>query len=73
MSKRETNLRIVANFSKCFMVVCLTGVGTIIAGVWFIAGYGTMRINYIFTGETKGISDMIDESIGTYELYEDIY
>lgn len=23
MSKRETNLRIVANFSKCFMVVCL--------------------------------------------------
>ena len=53
--------------------VSTTGVGTIIAGVCFIAGYGTMRINYIFTGEAKGISDMIDESIGTYELYEGIY
>lgn len=39
----------------------------------FIADYGTMEINYIFTGEAKGISDMIDESIGTYELYEGIY
>ena len=36
-------------------------------------GYGTMGINYIFTGEANGISDMIDESIGTYELYEGIY
>ena len=53
--------------------VSTTGVGTIIAGVWFIADYGTMGINYIFTGEAKGISDMIDESIGTYELYEGIY
>ena len=35
-----------------------TGVGTIIAGVWFIADYGTMGINYIFTGEAKGISDI---------------
>ncbi|WP_295364731.1 hypothetical protein [uncultured Prevotella sp.] len=32
-----------------------------------------MGINYIFTGEAKGISDMIDESIGTNELYEGIY
>ena len=38
--------------------VSTTGVGTIIAGVWFIAGNGTMRINYIFTGEAKGISDI---------------
>ena len=53
--------------------VSTTGVGTIIAGVWFIADYGTMGINYIFTGEAKGTSDMIDESIGTYELYEGIY
>lgn len=53
--------------------ISTTGVGTIIAGVWFIADYGTMGINYIFTGEAKGISDMIDESIGTYELYEGIY
>ena len=38
--------------------VSTNGAGTIIAGVWFIAGYGTMRINYIFTGEAKGISDI---------------
>lgn len=38
--------------------VSITGVGTIIAGVWFIADYGTMGINYIFTGEAKGISDI---------------
>ena len=53
--------------------VSTTGVGTIIAGVWFIADYGTMGINYIFTREAQGISDMIDESIGTYELYEGFY
>ena len=38
--------------------VSTTGIGTIIAGVWFIADYGTMGINYIFTGEAKGISDI---------------
>lgn len=32
--------------------VSTTGVGTIIAGVWFIAGYGTMRINYILGWES---------------------
>lgn len=53
--------------------VSTTSVGTIIAGVWFIADYGTMGINYIFTREAQGISDMIDESIGTYELYEGFY
>ena len=60
-------------FYGSMLGVSTTGVGTIIAEVWFIAGYGTMGINYIFTGEAKGISDMIDESIGTYELYEGIY
>ena len=53
--------------------ISTTGVGTIVAGVWFIADYGTMGINYIFTGEAKSISDMIDDSIGTYELYEGFY
>lgn len=60
-------------FYGSMLGVSTTGVGTIIAGVWFIADYGTMGINYSFTGEAKGISDMIDESIGTYELYEGIY
>ena len=39
--------------------VSTTGVGTIIAGVWFIAGYGTMRINYIFTG---GLDTCLDDT-----------
>ena len=56
-----------------FLIIVVFFKDTIIAGVWFIADYGTMGINYIFTGEAKGISDMIDESIGTYELYEGIY
>lgn len=73
MSKRETNLRIVANFSKFFMVVCLVFQQLVLELLLLEYGYGTMGINYIFTGEANGISDMIDESIGTYELYEGIY
>ena len=43
--------------------VSTTGVGTIIAGVWFIADYGTMGINYIFTGEDKKKYDDIVKSV----------
>ncbi|UII31993.1 DUF6443 domain-containing protein [Fulvivirga ulvae] len=50
-----------------------TGVGAIVAGVWFLADFGTMGVNYLINGEAKGIGDMIDESIGTYEMYEGIY
>lgn len=50
-----------------------TGVGAIFAGAWFLADIGTMGLIYLINGEAKGIGDMIDESIGTYELYEGIY
>lgn len=40
-------------FYGCMLGVSTTGVGTIIAGVWFIAGYGTMRINYILQEKLK--------------------
>lgn len=50
-----------------------TGVGAIVAGVWFIADFGTMGVNYIINGEAQGISDIIDEKIGTYEMYNGIY
>lgn len=53
--------------------ISTTGIGTMVAGAWFLADYGTMGINYVFTGEPKSISDMIDESIGTYEFYEGFY
>lgn len=50
-----------------------TGVGAIVAGVWFIADFGTMGVNYLINGEAKGIGDMIDESVGTLELYDGVY
>ena len=50
-----------------------TGVGAIVAGVWFIADFGTMGVNYLINGEVKGIGDMIDESVGTLELYDGVY
>lgn len=53
--------------------ISTTGVGGIVAGVWFIADFGTMGVNYVISGEPVGISDMIDESIGTYEMYEGVY
>ena len=50
-----------------------TGVGTLAAGIWFIADFGTMGVNYIFIGEAKGIGDIIDNSIGTVEMWEGVY
>ena len=50
-----------------------TGAGAIVARVWFLAGFGTMDVNYLINGEAKGISDMIDEKLGTVELYEGVY
>ncbi|MDY3344195.1 hypothetical protein PG326_02850 [Riemerella anatipestifer] len=53
--------------------VSTTGVGAIIAGAWFIADFGTMGANYLTNGEAKGLGDMLDESVGTYEMYHGIY
>ncbi|WP_445457006.1 hypothetical protein [Flavobacterium sp. HNIBRBA15423] len=54
-----------------------TGVGTIVAAVWFIANFGTMGVNYLVNGEAKGIGDMIDESsFGksvTVKMYDGLY
>ena len=54
-----------------------TGVGTIVAAVWFIADFGTMGVNYLVNGEAKGIGDMIDESnfgkSATIKMYDGIY
>ncbi len=50
-----------------------TGVGAIVAGIWFIADFGTMGVNYLISGQAKGIGDMIDESVGTYEMYDGLY
>lgn len=50
-----------------------TGVGAIVAGAWFIADFGTMGANYLINGEAKGLGDMLDESVGTYEMYDGVY
>lgn len=50
-----------------------TGVGAIVAGTWFIADFGTMGVDYILNGEAKGLGDIIDEKVGSYEMYEGLY
>jgi len=50
-----------------------TGVGAIAAGVWFIADFGTMGVNYLINGEATGLGDMIDSHYGTYEMYDGVY
>lgn len=54
-----------------------TGVGSIVAGAWFVADFGTMGVNYLINGEAKGIGDMIDESsfgkTTTVKMYEGAY
>ena len=51
-----------------------TGVGSIVAGGWFIADMGTGAYNYFFTDDGfRTLSDVIDESVGTYQMYEGLY
>jgi RHS repeat-associated protein len=59
--------------NAAMLAASTTGVGAIAAGIWFIADFGTMGVNYLLNGEAKGIGDMIDESVGTIELYEGVY
>ncbi|MBK1896676.1 RHS repeat domain-containing protein [Chryseobacterium paridis] len=63
-----------SHFVNGFMLgLSTSGVGSIVAGAWFIADFGTMGANYLINGEAKGLGDMLDESIGTYEIYDGIY
>lgn len=41
-----------------------TGVGSIIAGVWFLADAGTLLFNLVVNQENRGLGDIIDDSIG---------
>jgi hypothetical protein len=54
-----------------------TGVGSIVAGIWFVADFGTMGVNYLFYDEAKGLGDIIDETnFGkaiTIKMYEGLY
>src|SRR5690606_25857362 len=55
-----------------------TGVGSIVAGVWFIADMGTGAYNYYFSDDGfRTLSDVIDESsFGqsiTVDMYDGLY
>lgn len=50
-----------------------TGVGSIVAGVWFITDMGTGAFNYLNGEGFKTLSDVIDNNVGTYEMYEGVY
>ena len=43
-----------------------TGIGSIVAAIWFAADLGTMGINIVISGEAKGLGDMIDEGLSDY-------
>jgi hypothetical protein len=50
-----------------------TGVGSVVAGAWFIADFGTMGVNYLRGNGAVGLGDMLDNNIGTIEMYEGLY
>ena len=50
-----------------------TGVGALIGGVWFLADFGTMGVNWALGNGAIGLGDMIDNTLGTYEMYEGLY
>ncbi|WP_333615774.1 hypothetical protein [Bacteroides pyogenes] len=43
-----------------------TGVGSIVAAIWFAADLGTTGINILISGEAKGLGDIIDEGLSGY-------
>lgn len=51
----------------------MNGFGTVIASAWFIADFGTMGINYLMGNGAVGLGDMLDQKIGTLEMYEGLY
>jgi hypothetical protein len=52
-----------------------TGVGSIVAGVWFVADMGTGAVNYLNGSGFKTLSDVIDESTGgpLINMYDGLY
>jgi hypothetical protein len=57
------------------LAVSMSGVGSIVAGAWFVADMGTIGVNYLINGEAKGLGDMIDEATGgpLVEMYDGLY
>jgi len=52
-----------------------SGIGSVIAGVWFIADFGTMGVNIIMGNGHVGLGDMIDKWAGgpIIKMYNGLY
>jgi hypothetical protein len=63
--------------SAGMLAASTTGVGSIVAAIWFVADFGTMGVNYLIGNGSMGLGDIIDESnFGksiTAEMYEGLY
>ncbi|WP_326983443.1 hypothetical protein VUJ46_02535 [Chryseobacterium sp. MYb264] len=59
------------------LILSGTGVGSIVAGAWFVADMGTGAVNYLNGNGFKTLSDVIDESsFGqkiSFEMYDGLY
>ncbi len=63
-----------SHFINASMIsLSFTGWGAVVAGVWFIADFGTMGVNLIIGNGARGLSDIIDDATGKIELYEGLY
>jgi hypothetical protein len=57
------------------VAISWTGVGSLVAGAWFIADFGTMGVNYLLGNGAVGLGDMIDNAAGgpIIDMYEGLY
>ncbi|MFK8269142.1 hypothetical protein [Capnocytophaga cynodegmi] len=67
-----------SHYVSAFMVgISFTGVGSIVAGAWFLVDMGTGAYNYFVNDEFETLSDMIDNSEWgkgkTIEMYDGLY
>jgi hypothetical protein len=55
--------------------VSWTGVGSLVAGAWFVADFGTLCVNYLLGNGAVGLGDMIDGWANgpIIDMYEGIY
>ena len=50
-----------------------TGVGAAVGGLWFVADMGTGAVNYLNGNGFRTLSDVIDDNVGTYKMYDGLY
>ncbi|WP_231847461.1 RHS repeat domain-containing protein [Flavobacterium branchiophilum] len=49
-------------FNASMAAISFTGVGSVVAGIYFVADLSTMGVSYLTTGEAKGIGTYLDEN-----------